>query len=493
MRTIVVLIVLILLMASVSCLWSQQFAANTQAIQSTEEKPVTLVLTNTPLPAAMAALFKGTELTYAFMRLAEDKQGDEWWNKVTVSVNITNVPFRDAIRIVARAAGLNIKIRTPEIRDVNPKGPKSGGQLVIGTSVSKEDQSKLVDYFFSPSMQSSNQMINQSQIQQTNAYNQKLPDGRQQDANNQRMQGSFQNNSSNTNPIKMTTKDVKSGKVLNIQLEQANVFDVISQLMSLYNKNYILDLGPSADLSFYAPRVTARMSGVTLDEFLGLLKTSSGVQVEEKDGQIVFRWRPDPRSTMFATSLSRACTVYYLYLLLDSNVDSIPKNVLNSLEDGPSLALGNTEYVNWLKEKTGLESAQILIAGSVSNDNTLYKSPVSTPQNNLAVAGNMSVRVGPVSVDGMEFKASLFTQITTRNGTDKKVRMALTDRLYWRRIGTIGDTRSFADRIVEWPMDRTRLVRTESIAWPNGSKRMFILVASVSPLKSQDLWPGPNK
>jgi|GEM_PF-4378826 len=482
MRTIVALIVLILLTASGNCVWSQQYATNAQAAQNTTDKPVTLILKDTPLPTAMDALFKNTDLSYAFARLTANQdqlesQDYQWWNRVTVSVNITNVPFRDAIRIIARAAGLNIAIRAPESKDTEYKSPP--GHNVIGASVPLEDQLKLVDYLFSPSMQSSNQLINRTQAEQM------AP-------NNQIQQNYTQNAMSNSGPIKMAAKEGKGTKLLSVQLEQANVFDVISQLMSIYKKDYILDTGPSAELSGIAPRVTARMSGVTLDEFLSMLKSSSGIQVEEKNGQTIIRWRPEPKSLLTLAPLAKPYTVYYLYLLVDD--DSTPGigNLLSSLEDGPALSGGNIEYVNWLREKHGLESAQILIAGSVSNVNASLLTAATNNASNTPLSSNtMSVRVGPVTMDGMEFKASLYAQISVRSNLENKVHMTLADRLYWRQAGATGDTRSSADRVVLWPIDRTRLVRSERIVLPNGNKRLFVLVASVSPVSSQDMWAFP--
>ena len=202
MRTIV-LIILMILTASVNCLWSQQ--NNSQAPSNTDEKAVTLTLKETPLPTALNALFKGSGLTYGFAKQTGENSGNEWWNKVTVSVNINNVPFRDAVKIVARAAGLNVIINS-SLKQTGIEQQSSLPEVFPGQTDYKDTNGSVMQqprhgYIFTPIPYSSNQMVNRKQTQQEAMVN---GPGMQQGAQY----------SANLNSINMTAKESKSGKLL---------------------------------------------------------------------------------------------------------------------------------------------------------------------------------------------------------------------------------------------------------------------------------------
>lgn len=466
MKTIVVLIVLMTLTISANELWTQQpNTAEPQNIKS-DGKAVSLILKDTPLLTALDSLFKNSGFTYQFVKMNGDETGKEWWHNVTVSINISSVPFREAVKIIAGAAGLTVtETATSKIQATASENIKN---------TSNVENKKRVDYIFSPASASSNVAINRSQIQQ-NAYD------------------SFSNMQSvRAYPFKLNTKDGKNGKLLSLQMEQANAFDVLTQVMNIYKRNYILDIGPASEYSILAPRITAKLADVTLDEFLDLLKSSSGIQVAVKGDQTIIRWRPDQKVLLPQASIYQPFTAYYAYLI--ANIDALQS--INSIMDkqlnGPSLAKGTTGYLNWIRKNTGQQSIRILIAGSVSGLQS-YNNPAALRQKgHLPDPNILAIKVGPLSYEQLEFKADVIVRAIGKY-RDNEVSALIVDRLFWREVGSVSEQKDEYEVTLRWPSNVSRIARTGQVVFPDGTKRIFVLVVTLSPYATYDLIPTNSK
>ncbi len=164
-----------------------------------------------------------------------------------VSANLSNVPWPTAVAMLSQSAGLTYTIIDGKYSFADT--PRQYSQVLQAPA---------------------NSNFNQFRNQQAN----------------------MANNRNDIGLAKVTQRKKGVSQVFDLTLDQANVFDVIRQLMDLSKREYVIDMGPAADYRMPPPRVTARVSSLSVDEFLNMLSSTSDIQTERLGPKTIIRWRP---------------------------------------------------------------------------------------------------------------------------------------------------------------------------------------------------------
>jgi type II secretory pathway component GspD/PulD (secretin) len=217
---------------------------------------VTLHLQNVSIQKAVDALFQGTGLEY---QLDPDATG-------TVTVNLDNVPFDSALRIIARTAGLNVRHVYILTRDGHfaPARIEGGQPETLSPSgaslVKSELPSKRIDGFVSMG---------------TAHTDQKPIDRSKQGAGIS---------------IHPAASPRIGERKFDVTLDQANLGEVIKQLMEISGQNYVFDLGVASNWSSAAmPKISARVRSASLDQVLDILAKSTGLMVTKNGDTYILK------------------------------------------------------------------------------------------------------------------------------------------------------------------------------------------------------------
>ena len=241
MRTLTLIILAFLCALPASVALMDETAGKGQAAPAPEA--VSMEIKDLPVSIAISRLF----VDYGLSSQLDTESLKSLDRKI--SLNLSNVPWTDALSAMTRAAGVTYSVQKGKYSFEN--APQQYTQQVLQAPINFNSQQAMRN---SPPNAISNRVIRGT--------------------------------------TDVTPRKRGATQVFDLTLDQANVFDVIRQLMDLSKREYVLDLGPAADYGVAPPRVTARLSNVSVDEFLSMLKNNSDIQTQRMGKQTVIRWRP---------------------------------------------------------------------------------------------------------------------------------------------------------------------------------------------------------
>lgn len=217
---------------------------------------VTLHLQNVTVQQAVDTLFQGSGREY---QLDPKASG-------TVTVNIDNVPFDTALRILGNTAGLTVRHVYVLSVDSQLEQPTALG------SINLERPSEQVN---PPAMSS------------------RLSPGVDVNAATERILSPTRQESGVR--IQPAPSARAGERKFDITLDQANLIEAIKQLMEMEGRNYVLDLGVTPDrTSVVVPRISARIRNASLDQILEVLARSTNLVVTQNGTVYTFRLSQSP-------------------------------------------------------------------------------------------------------------------------------------------------------------------------------------------------------
>ncbi len=241
MRTLYLIILVFLCALPASVALPGEPAAKGNVADPPTTAKVTMEIKDLPVSIAITRLFVDYGLSEN-LNAASLKGIDR-----KISLNLNNVPWTAAVSVLSKAAGLTYTVH--EGTYTFTSAPRQYSQVLQA-----------------PGSLNPNQLRNQQQ--------------------------SIAANRNDMGSVRVTPHRKGVSQVFDLTLDQANVFDVIRQLMDLSKREYVIDMGPAADYRMPPPRVTARVSGLSVDEFLSMLSTTSDIQTERLGPKTIVRWRP---------------------------------------------------------------------------------------------------------------------------------------------------------------------------------------------------------
>jgi len=212
---------------------------------------VTLHLQDATVQQAVDELFKGSGREYQLDPRASGM----------VTVNIDNVPFDTALRILANTAGLTV--RHVYVLNVD-------FQLQPPTAT------------FSPEMERVSEQRNMLTTRTAPGLSANINTASEGIPGRARQESGV-----SIQPV----PSVRAGeKRFDITLDQANLVEAIKQLMEMEGRNYVLDLGAAPNWTGVAvPRISARIRNASLDQILDVLARSTGLIVTRNGTAYTFR------------------------------------------------------------------------------------------------------------------------------------------------------------------------------------------------------------
>lgn len=255
MKPLLCATVIIILLSSSSAFGQEarvQEAPVVPGVPQSSEPRVTLVLKETPIREAFEQLFSGSGKRFV---MDQPVQG-------VISMQLTEVPFGDALRTLATSAGLVVRLEngiyrlSPDFR----MSPAGAGPRPAPTG---------------------NPALQRLPVPQGAMPGRADPPG-----------------AVNIRPLPPD----KGEKRFDITLNQANLLEALRQILDLSSTDYIIDLGPQFSPPF-APRVTARLRNATISDIFRVLLPASGLGFEKTANTYLIRplaggapgYGPDPR------------------------------------------------------------------------------------------------------------------------------------------------------------------------------------------------------
>lgn len=222
-----------------------------QNADRSEVPRVTLHLQDATVQKAVDALFQGSGREYQLDPRASGM----------VTVNIDNVPFDTALRILANTAGLTVRQVYVLSVDLQQQPPTATLSMEVKRASAQED-TLTTKSAPSPSVN-------------VNTASEGIPGPKRQEPG-------------------VSIHPTPSGRPgetrFDITLDQANLVEAIKQLMEMEGRNYVLDLGVAPNWTGVAvPRVSARIRNASLDQILDVLGRSTGLIVTRNGTTYTFR------------------------------------------------------------------------------------------------------------------------------------------------------------------------------------------------------------
>jgi hypothetical protein len=210
---------------------------------------VSVDLVNTPIVEAVDRLFRGTGAKY---QILSNVGGN-------VTLKLTNVPLSEAAAMLARAAniGLGRRLGVPD--------------STFYFARSLQDLSDMAAVVMPQSMPGLAIMPDQS----STGYPYSSPGQR----------------GANTGLVNIAPSPIGTGKLFDLTLDQANIFEAVRQLMELAKVDYVIDLGQSPEQAMSsAPRISARLRNASLDNLLELFCRASNIHAEKSGSTYMIHW-----------------------------------------------------------------------------------------------------------------------------------------------------------------------------------------------------------